>query len=504
MRELELEGIHDDGDHVILRDSDGETYALRIDEALRAAVRRDRPALGALRAESAGPLRPREIQAMLRSGHTAEEIAAAREIDIEHIRRYEGPVLAERRFLAERAQRFAVGRGGGPTLGQIVTERLRARQADPDVQWDAWRHDDGTWTVQLRFAAGGREREAHWRVDPPLQSVAASDDEGRWLIDDDEPLPQPHRARGRLSAVKSAVYDVEADGDIEGQRRGLGAAAPDGRGRRPADVGGSAPRADRGQRSAQHPSTFGEEDLDALNARRGLRPVPVTPTEDDPDEPVWESLEDTADELTGRSGATAGDDPAGGSASGSADEEALREHDCEDLAAEEDDPELVDPDRDPAELADERTADERDDRYRDEGYVEGESADEDDPDAVGDAAVATDDIDGGHGAPQRDGERSPRLRTVPGPRRPEDPLPSAEDTIELTPLPGFDEERSGSAAAQDGEDGSDQDSGTDRPAAQQPTRGRRGGKDGRSTRSKGSKRASVPSWDEIVFGSRHD
>src|SRR5690625_6695092 len=75
MRELELDGIHDDAEHVILVDSDGERYTLRIDEALRAAVRRDRPALGMIQAADAAPLRPREIQAMLRSGRSAEDIA---------------------------------------------------------------------------------------------------------------------------------------------------------------------------------------------------------------------------------------------------------------------------------------------------------------------------------------------------------------------------------------------------------------------------------------------
>ncbi|MCU6387466.1 DUF3071 domain-containing protein [Enterobacter quasiroggenkampii] len=39
MRELELDGIHDDGEHVVLIDSDGDRYTLRITQALRAAVR---------------------------------------------------------------------------------------------------------------------------------------------------------------------------------------------------------------------------------------------------------------------------------------------------------------------------------------------------------------------------------------------------------------------------------------------------------------------------------
>src|SRR5699024_8058851 len=106
MRELELDGIHDDGEHVLLVDSDGERYTLRIDRALRAAVRSDRPALNMIQADDAAPLRPREIQAMLRSGRSAEDISEASEIPLEHVRRYEGPVLAEREWTAQRARVF--------------------------------------------------------------------------------------------------------------------------------------------------------------------------------------------------------------------------------------------------------------------------------------------------------------------------------------------------------------------------------------------------------------
>ena len=74
MRELDLDGIHDDGEHLLLVDSDGDRYTLRIDRALRAAVRSDRPALNMIQAADATPLRPKEIQAMLRAGRSAEEI----------------------------------------------------------------------------------------------------------------------------------------------------------------------------------------------------------------------------------------------------------------------------------------------------------------------------------------------------------------------------------------------------------------------------------------------
>src|SRR5690625_4582877 len=189
MRELELDGIHDDAEHVILVDSDGERYTLRIDEALRAAVRRDRPALGMIQAAGAAPRRPREIQAMLRSGRSAEDIAEVSQVPLDHVRRYEGPVLAEREWAAQRARAFPVGRGG-PSLDEVVTERLAARQATEDTAWDAWRRPDGSWTLELSFSAAGRTRQAHWMADLDNRTVSALDDEARWITDEEAP-PEP-------------------------------------------------------------------------------------------------------------------------------------------------------------------------------------------------------------------------------------------------------------------------------------------------------------------------
>src|SRR5699024_5181021 len=159
--------------------------------------------------------------AMLRSGRSAEDISEAAEIPLDHVRRYEGPVLAEREFTAQRARSFPVGRGG-PSLDEVVAERLAAREATDETAWDAWRRTDGSWTLELTFSAGGRTRQAHWVADLDNRSVAPVDDEARWISDEDSPA-EPARSRGRLQAVKSSVYDVEADGAFDersaGQRR---------------------------------------------------------------------------------------------------------------------------------------------------------------------------------------------------------------------------------------------------------------------------------------------
>src|SRR5689334_23999177 len=100
MHDLTLVGVHDDGEHLLLAGSDGQRYLLAVDEPLRAAVRRDRARLAQLQIEQTSTLRPRDIQAKIRSGRTAEEVADEAGVAVEHVRRYEGPVLAEREFVA--------------------------------------------------------------------------------------------------------------------------------------------------------------------------------------------------------------------------------------------------------------------------------------------------------------------------------------------------------------------------------------------------------------------
>src|SRR5699024_8796505 len=165
--------------------------------------------------------------------------------------------LAEREWTAQRARVFPVGRGG-PSLLDVVTERLAAREATGDTAWDAWRRQDGTWTLELSFSAGGRTRQAHWVADLDNRSVSPVDDEARWISDEDAP-PEPARGRARLQAVKSSVYDLEADGSLEGSPV-------------PSDRARTWPP--RRPVPQQHPSVIDDEDLDALNARRGLRSVP--------------------------------------------------------------------------------------------------------------------------------------------------------------------------------------------------------------------------------------
>ena len=220
MRDLRLIGVHEDGQHLLLSDSDGERYRVELDEPLRVAARRDRARFGQLQIELEGGMRPREVQALIRAGLSAEEVADRAGWSVEKVRRYEGPILAEREHVAGLAQGVRLrgstsSSAGASTLAARVGQRLSGRGVDPSTaQWDAARGERGDWTVLVTFPAGGRERQARWSFDVKARTVLAADDEARWLSEEDSgsTLPTPHLVTPQ--ARPSTVYDVEAEGGL--------------------------------------------------------------------------------------------------------------------------------------------------------------------------------------------------------------------------------------------------------------------------------------------------
>lgn len=195
MPELRVVAVSNDGTRLVLKAADSTEYTLPIDERLRAAVRNDRARLGQIEIEVESHLRPRDIQARIRAGASAEEVAQLAGIPVDRVRRFEGPVLAERAFMAERARKTPVRRPGentGPQLGEAVAERLLLRGADKEsVQWDSWRRDDGTWEVLLVYRVATEPHSASWTYDPPRRLVQAVDDEARALIGESDDTPEP-------------------------------------------------------------------------------------------------------------------------------------------------------------------------------------------------------------------------------------------------------------------------------------------------------------------------
>jgi hypothetical protein len=211
-QDLTLVGLTEDKQKLVLVSAAGDEFTLPADARLRAALRGETARLGQLEISMESALRPRDIQARIRGGESPEDVATAAQTTIDKIMGYATPVLAERAHVAERAQRASVRRKGsdGPSrvLGDAVTERLRGRNVDPaSVEWDAWRREDGRWTLVADYRSGESPRHAEFVFDAPGRYVVAEDDEARWLVGETTtsrgPQPRagvPGSAR-RLSAV---------------------------------------------------------------------------------------------------------------------------------------------------------------------------------------------------------------------------------------------------------------------------------------------------------------
>ncbi|WP_394941001.1 septation protein SepH [Psychromicrobium sp. YIM B11713] len=276
MRDLRLVGVHDDGEHLLLSGTDGEIYRLRIDEALRVASSRtlSRGANTMNDEQHANRLSPKDIQQRIRGGASAQEIAEASGVPLEHIQRYEGPVLAEREYVSQQARLVKVADaipghdgyrsafGDDPAnLGEMVAHRLTAYGIESEsVVWDAWRRADGSWTVTADFEATpsqlsgiGESAPAQWIYHPSRKSLQNTN---RWaqLLSEIAPLDSPLPSR-RLSAVADRPFDIESE--------------------RPAEPEESALSADSGTSG-----TGSESLLDLLRSRRGQR---LGVSEDDDD-----------------------------------------------------------------------------------------------------------------------------------------------------------------------------------------------------------------------------
>lgn len=220
MRELKVVGLDVDGKHIICESDDpNEKFILRADDRLRAAVRGDKSGVSQSQsdAEVSSVLRPKEIQARIRAGASVEQVARSAGVDIARVERFAHPVLLERARAAELATAAHPVLADGPavlTLLETVTTALIARGLDPDtVDWDAWRNEDGRWTVQLSWQAGRSDNTAHFRFTPGAHggTVTAFDDAACELIDPDFARPLRPVAPVAQLAIEEPAPPVQAE-----------------------------------------------------------------------------------------------------------------------------------------------------------------------------------------------------------------------------------------------------------------------------------------------------
>jgi hypothetical protein len=192
MAKLTFTGRSGDGKRLLLVDESGQEHTLAIDARLRRALSSTPESNGQLEIPMESTLRPRDIQMRIRAGESPEAVAHAAGTSVEKIMPFAAPVMAERAHVAQRAQlasmRRRSGESGARTLGEAVSAHLRSHNVDPDsVEWDAWRREDGRWTLTALYDVAGRVGTATFSHDPRGSFVTVDDEDARWLVGDVAP-----------------------------------------------------------------------------------------------------------------------------------------------------------------------------------------------------------------------------------------------------------------------------------------------------------------------------
>ncbi len=176
MQDLRVIGV-ESGALLVVAD-DGTRFRIPIDEVMQSKLRQSVPDPGT------GPkLSPREIQAHIRSGMSAQDVASITGTSFEYIQRFEGPVVAEREFVVQSALGVPVKASAdtdpmsqGRDFGTVIRERLHELGAT-DERWASWKDPDAGWIVKLSFTAKEIDHDARWSFDPKKQSLSPNNGE---------------------------------------------------------------------------------------------------------------------------------------------------------------------------------------------------------------------------------------------------------------------------------------------------------------------------------------
>ena len=231
---------------------------------------------------------PREVQALIRSGLSAEDVAQVTGASVDYIRRFEGPVLAEREHVVTSALAVPVHvavevdpADDPATFGSVIRDRL-AKLGAHGERWASWKDEERGWIVKLEFTADTIDHDARWGFEPRKQSLhphelrgddalAAGRAEGRA-----HPAPARRRAPSPTSRASTAARSRSTRPiTATSTPRRTSSRCPT-RARTPATSSPAAARAAI-KRADEPTPTLGEtaDLLEALRRRRGEREAAV-------------------------------------------------------------------------------------------------------------------------------------------------------------------------------------------------------------------------------------
>ncbi|GAA1951246.1 septation protein SepH [Agromyces allii] len=179
MQELKVIGVENGA--LLAASDDGARFRIEIDEVLQSRIRQAQPEV------HSGPKpSPREIQSLIRSGLSAEEVAQVTGASVDYVRRFEGPVVAEREHMVTSALAVPVhavidqDSDEPVTFGLAIRDRL-AKLGALGERWASWKDEERGWIVKLEFTADSIDHDARWGFEPRKQSLQPLNSEATTL-----------------------------------------------------------------------------------------------------------------------------------------------------------------------------------------------------------------------------------------------------------------------------------------------------------------------------------
>lgn len=167
----ELRVVRREEHSLILANELGKEYRIAIDESVLQEVRQALP-----RQTGQVKARPREIQSLLREGKSRAQVAVATGVSESDVERFEGPVRAEQKYMLDLAHAVVVrtdpaagadtpsANGDEQRFGEVIAERLIGLGNTVSI-WRSWRDEEAGWMIGLEFDSRDAEHDAIWSFD---------------------------------------------------------------------------------------------------------------------------------------------------------------------------------------------------------------------------------------------------------------------------------------------------------------------------------------------------
>ncbi len=240
----ELRVVRREDNALILANELGEEFRFVVDELAANEVRQlSKKSMGTL------SVRPREIQALLRSGKTRNEVASETGLEESDVERFEEPVRAEQRYMLDLAHAVPVRtdpvsdaneRGDEQRFGEVIAERLIGL-GNRHSTWRSWRDENAGWMIGLTFDTRDGDHDAIWGFDhrkrvlnplsPDASNLSKAGEVGDRLIPKLRAVDNDQRERFDSDAFDPDALlnrdDLDERQDTSGNETEIAASKPD-------------------------------------------------------------------------------------------------------------------------------------------------------------------------------------------------------------------------------------------------------------------------------------